>query len=62
MRMNARSKGPRDVRIVLCVLAAFLVCGVAFDAVAADLVRAMSDVWVPATALGLTLLTAASLR
>jgi hypothetical protein len=60
--MNGLFKGPRGVRIVLCVVAAFLLGGIAGGAVAADFVRAMSDVWVPATALGLTLITAASIR
>ena len=60
MRMNTTLGGPRGVRIALWTLATLMLCGLAPVAVAGDLLRTMSSVWVPATVLGLTLITMVS--
>ena len=59
MRVNATGEKRGGARLSRCVwLAAVPLCGVMPDAVASDLVPTFSNVWVAATALGLTLITA----
>jgi hypothetical protein len=60
MRMNEPHSRPDGRRLVgyagaICVL----LTGAASPAVADTLIHSMSNVWVPATALGLSLITAA---
>ena len=58
MRVNVTR---RQRRILTCArwgLAILMLCGLAPDAIASDLVRALSSTSVPATLLSLTLMTA----
>ncbi len=50
----------RRVRTLVSLTTVLVLSGVARDALAADLVQAMTHVWVPAATLGLTLLSAAN--
>jgi hypothetical protein len=58
MRMNAMRRKRRGAGISLWAFGAVALCGAMPDAVASDLVHAMSGVWAPAAALSLTLITA----
>jgi hypothetical protein len=60
MRINALLRKRRGARIARWTFATLALCGIVPDAVAGDLVQAMSSFWVSATALSLTLVTAVS--
>jgi hypothetical protein len=60
MRISARLRKRRGARIARWAFATLALCGFIPDAVAGDLVQRMSSLWVAATALSLTLVTAVS--
>ena len=58
MCMNAMPRKRRGAGFSPWAFGAVALCGAMPDAVASDLVHAMSGVWAPAAALSLTLITA----
>jgi hypothetical protein len=60
MRVSNRPMSNRVLGIARCAFIAIALCGVAAPVMAAELLQAMPNTWLSATALSLTLVTAAS--
>ena len=60
MRVRDQQKNHRIARISRRILAVIALCAVAMPSMAVELVQTLPHLWVSATALSLTLVTAAS--
>jgi hypothetical protein len=60
MRVSDQQKRHRVAKISRCAFVAIALCGVATPVMADELIQTLPNLWVSATALSLTLVTAAS--